>query len=334
MRVFVTGGTGFVGAHVVRAHLARGHRVRCALRPSSSPRTLEGLQVERVEVALDDPRDLRRALRGCDGIQHVAGLFDPTPGGIARMRQVHVDATQALCDAALELGIPRFVLCSSSITLGWGSLQDPADEESPLPDPDRVYGRGTALRAYFDSKLESEAIARQAVERGLGAVTVNPDFVVGSWDVKPTSGAIILAMARRWIPFHPRGGKCFVDAADCGLGHLLALEKGRAGRRYLLGTQNLDYRSFMEKVARVVGRPPPLLPLPRSITRAAGLLGAGLARLGSKRAAGLNPEVLRSMQASRYRDGSRARSELGLPSTPIEQSVAAAWAWFVEHGYA
>ncbi len=334
MRVLVTGGTGFVGAHVVRAHLAAGWKVRCAVRASSPGLALEGLDVERVELDLRDARALEGALADVDAVQHVAGIFDPTPGGAERMRRVHVDATRTLCRAALaQPAPPRLVLCSSSITVGWGSLHHPADEDSPVPDPDTVYGRNNALRAYYDSKLEAEALVRRQVDEGLHAVIVNPDYVIGPWDRKPTSGAIILAMARRWIPAYPRGGKSFIDAADCGRGHLQALERGRPGARYLLGVHNHSYRDFMGRVARVVGRSPPLLPMPRTLTGAMGQLGRVLNRLPTERFAGLQPQVLASMQSERYRSGQRAIRELGLPTTPIEASIEAAYAWFRAHGY-
>ncbi len=334
MRVFITGATGFIGAHVVRAHLAEGWQVRCLVRASSPGTTLAGLPVERVQASLSDPQQLGSALRGCDAIQHVAGIYDTSPGGAERMHHIHVQVTRALCEAALEQGIERLVYCSSSVTIGWGSLARPADEDSPPPDPDSAFGRGTALRAYHDSKLAGERAIQRAARRGLHAVTVNPDYVVGPWDLKPTSGAMILAQGRRWVPIYPRGGKCFIDAADCGLGHLRALERGRPGERYLLGVHNLSYRDFMARVARVVGRPRPLLPLPRRATRAIGRLGGALVHLGVEQAAVLDPYLLRSMQQQRYRDGGRASREFDLPRTPIDQSIEAAWRWFRDHGYA
>jgi len=334
VRVLITGGTGFIGAHVVRAHLARGWEVRCAVRASSPSLTLEGLRVERVELDLGDPDAVARALEGCDAVQHVAGVFDVGPGGQARMRAVHEDATRILCDAAAARSTPpRLVLCSSSITLAWGSRTHPANEDTPLPDLDAVYGRATPLRAYLESKRASERIVLDAARRGLHAVIVNPDYVLGAWDLKPTSGSLVVAMAKHPIPVYPRGGKCFVDAADCGLGHVLAMERARPGSRTLLGVHNLSYRELMTAIARQVGRRPPFLPLPRTLTGAVQG-AAGLAeRLFPGRQVGLDPSVLASMQADRYRDGTRARAGLGLPVTPIEDSIAAALRWFRDHGY-
>ena len=334
MRVLITGGTGFIGAHVVRAHLAAGWQVRCALRASSPPLALEGLDVERVELPLTNADALSSTLADVDAIQHVAGIFDTNPGGAERMHRVHVEITRALCAAALsQPSPPRLVYCSSSITVGWGSKASPATEDIHVTEPDKAFGRDNALRAYHDSKVQAEAVVREHVQRGLHAVIVNPDYVIGPWDRKPTSGAIILAMAKHWVPVHPRGGKSFIDAADCGLGHLLALERGRPGARYTLGVHNLSYKDLMSRVARVVGRPPPLLPMPRSLTYSAGQLGRLLNRLPTDRFVGLQPQVLATMQSERYRDGTRARTELGLPSTPIEASIERAYAWFRDHGY-
>jgi dihydroflavonol-4-reductase len=334
MRVLVTGATGFVGAHVVRAHLEAGWDVRCAVRASSPGLALEGLPVERVELPLADPRALGRALEDVDAIQHVAGIFDPGPGGIDRMFEVHVRATEALCAAAMEQPTPpRLVLCSSSITMGWGSRDHPSDEGSPVPDPDQVYGRGNALRAYYDSKVQAEAAVLRWAQRGLHGVVVNPDYVIGPWDRKPTSGAIILAMARRWIPLYPRGGKSFVDAADCGRAHLAAVERGRPGARYLLSAHNLSYRELMTEVAEVVGRRPPVLPMPRTVTGLAGQVGRVLNRVAGERFAGLQPQVLATMQSERYRDGGLAQRQLGLPTTPIRESIEQAYRWFQDHGY-
>ena len=164
-------------------------------------------------------------------------------------------------------------------------------------------------------------------------VTVNPDFILGAWDVKPTSGQLVVSMAKGFVPVYPRGGKCFQDADDCALGHLYAMDKGQAGRRYLLGNENLSYQQFMGIVARVVGRQRPVLPVPNLAVRVAGSVGKRLARLDAHRFAGLDPYVLRSMQQERYRTAQRSFSELGVPRTPIVEAVEKAHRWFVDHGY-
>lgn len=333
MRVLVTGATGFLGANVVRALLARGDEVRCVVRRPNL--LVEGLPVELVSVPLvprdrDDQRDLLRAVEGCDGILHVAGVFATGPDARQVMRDVHVFATRALCEAAVQAGVRRMVLCSSSVTVGFGSRQAPGDEDTPL-DPTPVYGRSGPLRWYYDTKLQAEELATGW--GGVEVVVVNPDYVIGPWDVKPTSGSLIVAMARHTVPFHPRGGKCFVDADDCAQAHLAALDRGVPGRRYLLGNENLSYREFMGIIAEVTGRPAPVLPLPDAALGLAALAGQVGARVDPHRFTGLDPAVLRSMQQERYRTGRRARDELGMPTTPIRASVEKAYKWFRDHGY-
>jgi dihydroflavonol-4-reductase len=329
MQVLVTGATGFLGANVVRHLLARGDRVRCLVRKPNA--LVEGLPVELVTAPLV-PRDggeLLRAVDGCEGIYHVAGLFDVGPDGGRAMRDVHVFGTRALCDAAVRTGARRLVLCSSSVTVGFGSKAQPGDEDTPL-DPTAVYGAQGPLRTYHDTKAQAEQLATGW--GGVEVVVVNPDFVIGAYDVKPTSGQLILSMSRRFLPFYPRGGKCFVDADDAAVAHLQAMDRGQPGRRYLLGNENLSYREFMDLVAEVVGQRRPILPLPDvAIGLASGLLP--LARRLSPDGLGeADPQVLRAMQQDRYRSGRRARDELGMAATPIRTSVEKAWQWFRDHG--
>ena len=324
MKYLVTGATGFLGANLARALLAAGHDVVAIVRQPN--RLTAGLPITLVTPALDDLDALTAAAAGCDGIFHLAGTFDPGPGGEARMRALHVDATRTLLEVARRRSA-RMVTCSSSITVGYGSLESPGDEDTPI-DVDRVYGRSGPLRTYHDSKRLSEQLTADA-----GGIVVCPDYVLGAWDVKPTSGQLLLTIARGWIPVYPTGGKCFIDAEDCAVGHLLAMERGAPGRRYLLGNHNLSYRTFMGACARLAHRPGPLLPLPSLVARAAGVTGRALQRFDPHRFAGLDPDVLLAMQQARYRSGRRAWSELGVPRRPIEVSIEAALAWFRAHGY-
>lgn len=325
MRLLLTGATGFVGANVARRAVAVGHEVVAYVRRRGP--LLDGVGIEVVEGDLLDREALAAAAAGCGAVLHVAGSFDPGPGGVEAMRRVHVGATQALLEARDALGIPSFVYCSSSVTVGFGPLDAPGDEDTPI-EPDAVYGTDGALRAYFDTKLEGERLAIAA-----GGVVLCPDYVIGPHDAKPTSGALLLAVARGQAPAYPPGGKCFVDAGDVADAHLLALDRGRPGRRYLLGTVNLSYRDFMAKVAEACGRGPPRLGIPRSALRAAGVLGRALNRVDAHRFAGLEPHVLASMASERYRTGARSRAELGVGATSIEVSIHAALGWYRERGY-
>lgn len=332
-KVLLTGGTGFIGANVARHLIERGHEVVCLTRKSSPGLCLEGLPITTDQTPLSDLEGLKRLLDGVEDVYHLAGVFDPSPTGKDLMNAVHVDGTRNLCEAGLASGVRRLLLCSSSVTVGFGPLDAPGDEDTPMPDLDELYGRDGPLRWYHDSKKDSEDLVRAYVERGLETVIVNPDFIIGAWDIKPTSGQLVLTMAKRWVPIYPKGGKCFQDADDCALGHILAMEQGQPGRRYLLGNENHSYRDFMGIIGDVVGRRPPLIPLPRRAAEVAGLVGAIGSRFDAHRFAGMDRHVLRSMGKARYRSGDRAVNELGVPRTPLNVAVEKAYRWFGEHGY-
>lgn len=333
MKVLVTGSTGFIGANLVRHLLQRGDEVHCIVRKPNL--AIDGLDLHLHRVGLSEDAAsvdaLARVMDGCEAVYHVAGLFDPSPGGIERMEAVHVTATRALLRAAETVGIRRMVLCSSSITVGFGPLNRPGDEDTPLDATGILGPPGTALRAYHDTKRVAEQLACDA--REVDVVVVNPDYIVGAWDIKPTSGQLLVSMAKYPVPVFPRGGKCFMDADDCALGHILAFERGTKGRRYLLGAHNLSYEAFMTMCAVAVGRPRPRLPMPRRLVRWAGHIGAQLHKRDPHRFAGLDPRVLLAMQEERYRTAKRAVTELGVAQSPIEGAVEKAARWFRDHGY-
>jgi len=330
MRYAVTGATGFLGANLVRHLLEVGHEVLALIRKPNALIADLPIQTQAIPIDGSAQDELESVLRGHDGVFHLAGIFDPSPGGAERMAAVHVDATAALCGAAAAANVPRLVFCSSSITVGFGSRERPGNEDTPL-DPALAYGMTGALRAYHDTKLAAERLVADLTD--IEGVTVNPDFIIGPWDVKPTSGQLLLSMARGRMPVYPKGGKCFQNASDCARGHLLAMEKGQHGRRYLLGSHNLSYLEFMTKVSDVVGCRLPRLPLPEWVTSSAGLVGRVGSRFDAHRFAGLNGHVLRAMQSERYRSDQRAQTELGLEPTPIEDGIAEAYDWFKARGY-
>jgi len=332
MRVLVTGATGFIGANLVRLLLEKGLTVRILRRNSSPNRALEGLEVERATGDLTDPAALMAAVEGCARVYHLAGAFETGPGADARMMTCHEEGTKNVCEAALHHGITRVVVCSSSITLPFGPQHAPARET----DPDPFAGKGIPYRGeilgYYLAKKKQEAVARAYLERGLETVIVHPDFVIGAWDVKPTSGAIVVRMAKApWIPFYPPGGKSFIGARDCAEGHILAMAHGTPGASYLLGDHNLTYQEAMAAIATVVGRPKPRFPLPqatlRSLQLAEDLIGTRMPALSAL------VSHLDSVFIGRYRSPERSRQELGLGSTPFVQSVEQAFGWFTQFGY-
>ena len=293
----VTGATGFLGANLVRILLSEGHDVDCIIR---KPNVLvDGLSVGLYTVPLvDQPQsvdELAKVMDGADGIYHLAGIFDPSVDGLSRMTQVHIFGTRALLRAAEKAKVRRFVHCSSSVTVGFSGTIPNAKEdcEDWSIHPGDIYGTTGALRHYYNTKKQSEDLA--IGWEGLETVVVNPDYILGPWDVKPTSGQMILSLCKGRLPVYPKGGKCFLGAEDCAKAHMAAMHKGVPGERYLLGAHNLKYQELLQKASEVMGKTPPRFAVPRLGTELLRTIGKPLIALDAHRFAGLDPYVMRSM---------------------------------------
>lgn len=322
----VTGGTGFVGAHVVRALLARGAGVRCLVRRTSRRSNLEGLPVEIVEGDLSDPASLVRAMRGVSTLYHVAAdyrLWSKDPGELYR---ANAGGTENILSAASAAGVARVVYTSTVGALGLTKDGSPADETTPV-------SRDTIVGHYKKSKFDAERVAEAYAAKGLPVVIVNPSTPVGELDVKPTpTGQMIVDYLNRRLPAYVDTGLNLVDVRDVAAGHLLAAEKGRPGEKYILGSRNMTLKEILDLLAVITGLPAPTLRLPHAIPLAVAAVDTFAADL-----LGRPPRVsLESVRMSRHRmffDASKAVRELGLTQSPVEDALARAARWFRENGY-
>ena len=327
MKAFVTGGTGFVGSHVVRALLGRGDEVRCLLRETSRRDNLEGLDVELAFGDLRDTGALERAVAGCAFVFHCAAdyrLYVPDP---AAMFAANVDGTRNVLAAAERAGAERIVYTSTVGALGLRADGAPADETTPVS-----YAK--MIGPYKQSKFQAERVAEEFAARGAPVVIVNPSTPVGERDVKPTdTGRVIVDFLNGRIPAYVDTGLNLVDVRDCALGHLLAAEKGRVGEKYILGGENLELAEILEILSRISGRPAPRRRLPH-------WLPIGFAAVDTLRARifGGEPRVsydaARLARAKMFFDSAKAVRELGLPRTPVAEPLERAVRWYREHGYA
>ena len=323
----VTGGTGFVGSHIVRALLERGEAVRCLVRSTSRRDNLEGLPVEFHVGDLADADSLQGALDGVSTLYHCAAdyrLFAPDPQELYRH---NVEGTDHLFHAAAEVGVQRVVYTSSVGALGLLPDGQSADETAPIT-LDRVIGH------YKRSKFLAERAAEAWAAKGLPVVIVNPSTPIGERDIKPTpTGQIIVDFLNRKIPAYVDTGLNLIDVHDVAQGHLSAAARGRTGEKYILGHRNLTLKQILDLLANLTGLPAPKVRLPHWIPLTAAAIDTGLARLLRR-----TPRVaLESVRMARYKmffDSSKALRELKLPQTPVEASFARAVTWFRDHGYA
>ncbi|MBI4413060.1 MAG: NAD-dependent epimerase/dehydratase family protein [candidate division NC10 bacterium] len=327
MTALVTGGTGFVGAHLVRALLDQGESVRCLVRPGSDRRNLAGLPVEVVEGDITEPFAAARAVRGCDTVFHAAALYQLWVPDPAPMYRVNVGGTRTVLAAAGEAGAKRIVYTSTVGALGNPGDGRPGTETTPVTLADMV---GHYKRSKFLAEQEALRLARA----GLPVVIVNPSAPVGAYDVKPTpTGQMMVDFLRGRMRGVLRTGLNLVAASDVAAGHLLAAERGKAGERYILGHANLMLEEIFTLLARLTGIPAPRLRVPYGVAYVAGVAAEVLSRL-----TGRPPRIpltgVRMARKVMFFDAGKAVRELGLPQTPVEAALREAVDWFTAHGYA
>jgi dihydroflavonol-4-reductase len=327
LRVLVTGASGFVGSAVVKAALARGYRVRAMVRATSPRENLNGLDIEVVEGDMRDPAAMDRALDGIEVLFHVAAdyrLWAPDPRDIMR---ANADGTRVTMEAALRRKVERIVYTSSVATLRVKDATAPVDETSPNHERETI-------GVYKRSKVAAERIVEKLVaEQGLPAVIVNPSTPIGPRDIRPTpTGRIIVEAALGKIPAFVDTGLNLVHVDDCAQGHLLALDRGKIGERYILGGDDVLLRDMLATIARLCGRKAPTVALPRWPLYPLALAAQGVAKFTGK-----EPFVtLDGLRMSRYRmffSSAKAQAQLGYTARPYAEGLRDAVEWFRVAGY-
>lgn len=318
----VTGATGLVGNNVVRLLVREGRSVRAVVR--SPGRALEGLHVQIANAALEDGAALERAFDGAATVVHSAAMVHCGWRHRDEMHAANVAGTRRVARAARRAGA-RLVHVSSVDAIGLTRDGSPADEETPPG--------GMPECPYVVTKREAEQAVLDEVERGLDAVIVNPVYMIGPWDWKPSSGRMLLEVGAGKGLFAPPGANDFVDVRDVAAGIVAALGKGARGRRYILGGHSLSYLDAWRIFARAAGRMQPLGVAPRVAVRIAGWVGDA-ASLFTRRELPVNSAAATMSMLPHNFSSARAQRELGYRFRPFEATAADAWSWFVEHGYA
>lgn len=324
-RMFVTGGTGFVGANLIRLLLADGYQVRALIRPQSCFDNLEGLDIEWVKGDLID-LNLAEKMKGCEGLFHVAAHYALWQKDQEQLYQSNVLGTRNILAAAKKAGIKRCIYTSSVAAIGLDKTGEPVDETFQSPVENLV-------GEYKKSKYWAEQEAIKAAQSGQDVVIVNPSTPIGPWDIKPTpTGDIILRFLRRQMPAYVETGLNLIDVRDVAKGHLLAWEKGKSGDRYILGHQNVSLKNMLEMLSEITGLPAPKNTVPLWLPLTVAWIDENvLATLGKMPSIPL--DGVKMSAHPMYYDASKAVRELGLPQSPIQQALKDAVDWFIEHGY-
>ena len=324
-KILVTGAAGFLGSHLTRQLVARGADVRVLLRPSSNNRAIADLPLEYMTGDLRDAASLDRALAGVQRVFHVAADYRLWSKRSQDIYDSNVGGTKNLLEAAQRVGVEQFVYTSTVATIAVDRPEHP--NEFTDAKLEEMVGH------YKRSKWLAEKEVLDAARQGFPAIVAMPTTPVGPWDWKPTpTGKIILDFLNGKMPGYVETGLNFVGVEECAQGHILVAEKGIAGERYLLGSENLTLKGVLNLLAQLTGLPAPSLKIPHGVA-----LGVAYAETAFSRLIGREPQIpvegVKIAQHMMFVDCSRADRDLGFRAGPVSAAFERAVRWYEANGY-
>jgi dihydroflavonol-4-reductase len=331
MKVLVTGGAGFIGSNVVKALLKEDYSVRVLHLPQENVSNLKGLDVELIAGDITSLEDMDRAVKGCEIVFHMAAIYALWLPNPSLMRKVNVEGTRNVLSAAKRAGVRRVVYTSTGACFGGQPKGIQATEESP-------FALGVTGDAYVLTKFEAHQVALQFAAGGMDIVIVCPTGPVGPGDVGPTpTGNLVLTAAIMPIIAVPGAINNLVDVRDVARGHVLAAQKGKSGETYILGNRDLTAAEMIHIVHKTLGIWRPVFTIPSLIEGPASQI-AGHAALWitdhiTHKSPLVTPSAAKIGQMGTSFNCAKAVRELGLPQTPIEESIRDALIWFAQNGY-
>jgi dihydroflavonol-4-reductase len=320
VKALVIGATGFIGGAIARAAVAQGWQVRAMRRDDRRDGAIgdlaEKVEIEWYQANLIDASTIAEAMLGCDVVFHAAGYYPTTGRDPARQVRRAQTQMEGVLLAFRQAKPDLLVYTSALSTIG------PPTEPGRLANENDVYQLGSVTAPYFDIKFVME---RTALESGLPVVALCPTAVFGPGDVKPTSGRLVINVARGLLPFYPDGQVNVVDVRDVAAAHVAAVEHGRTGERYIIGDENMSFHHMLATMAHQSGRRPPWMRLPSRLIELTGSAAGQLGLLGA--------DMLQAVRCFQPLDTGKARTELGLTTRPFAESIYDALVWFYERGY-
>ena len=325
----VTGGAGFVGRHLAQKLVTRGEKVRVLVRPRNVGAThaspLQGVEI--CQGDLTDPLSLRQALKGCRFLYHVAADYRLWSLHPEELYRSNVDGTRNILQAAREAGVEKIVYTSTVGALGNSGNGVSGNEETSV-------SLAEMTGHYKRSKFLAEKVALDFASQDVPITIVNPSTPVGSWDVKPTpTGQMIVDFLKGKMFAYMDTGLNLVDVEDVAEGHILAMQKGRIGEKYILGNRNLPLIEIFQILNRITGRPAPARRMPFAIAFAFAVLSTAHANWITKKPPMISLEGVRLSRKYMYFDSSKAIRELGFQPGSIEQALEKSVRWFQENHY-
>ncbi len=327
MKILVTGPDGVLGSNLVRELLKRSYEVSVMLidEKGSYP-TLDGLNIKRFYGNILNPADLDTAFEGHDVVIHCAASTSVFPARQEIVNKVNIEGTNNVVDAALKHNIQRLVYVGTANSFGFGTLENPGKEGNPYISI--KYGLD-----YMDSKRYAQENVLEAVkDKNLPAIIVNPTFMIGPYDSKPSSGAMIVAINNGKVPGYTGGGKNYVAVKDAATAIANAVTMGRIGECYILGNVNLTFKEAFDLIADTIGAKAPKRKLSDFIVKSYGGINSFFAKI-FKFTPSVTKELATISCEKHYYSPAKAREEIGLPQTPLKEAIKECYDWLVEHNY-
>jgi dihydroflavonol-4-reductase len=326
----VTGATGLLGGNLVRTLHAAGHQVRILVRKNSKTFHIDDLKdVEKIEGDITDAASLDSAFEGVDQVFHCAATVSMWPAMDQQMVAVNIDGTQNIIDATEKYKVNRLIHCSSVDGIGLPENgTTPSNENTPWN-----WDRLGHENGYARTKYESQQLVLEATKKGrIDAVIVNPTYMLGAYDPKPSSGQMILEVAAGKALGYTSGGNNFVDVEDVAEAMITAAAKGKTGEMYILGGKNMSYKEIFTLIAEVLGVAPPRFPIPYGAARCGGWFGDLHGAVTGKEPS-INTTTVQMGYVNHYYDPSRAISQLEMKQSSVRGAIERAVQWFRQESY-
>jgi len=327
MKVLITGADGLLGNNLVRELLSREYEVSVMLLNEQLPTLgLNELPIQRYFGNVLDKSAVENAISGHDMVIHAAASTQLYPARDSIIHEVNVTGTSHVIEACLNNNVKRLIHIGTANSFAPGYKHEPGDENS-------TYNGFKYGLDYIDSKYEAQNLVINAVtNKGLNAVIVNPTFMIGPYDTKPSSGGLILALFHKKIPVYTKGSKTYVAVKDAAVAIANALTLGKAGECYILGNHCLSYQEAFELIGVTIGVSAPRISLPPQIIKLYGIFSSWYAKIS-----GIVPSVTKELAiiSSEHHcySGEKARQQLLMPNTDLQISVKECFEWFLQNGY-
>ncbi|MCD9615413.1 NAD-dependent epimerase/dehydratase family protein [Chryseobacterium gleum] len=318
-KICVTGATGLLGTNVILKLLQNGYSVIALVRKKSSWLGEENENLKLIESDLSS--DVSTHLTNIDCIIHIAAETRQNLINYDEYRKVNYETVVNLSKYAEITGVKKFLFVSTANTLGFGETALWGSEKAP-----QIYPFTHSW--YAQSKLAAEDYLLKNI-KNTEVIIVNPTFMIGAYDSKPSSGKIIFWAWKKKVIFYPKGGKNFVHVEDAAIGIVNAIEKGRNGEKYLLANENLSYREFFRKVNLITGQKPVMIAIPDKVLSFLGLVGDYLRKLKIK--TNLSSSNMKALQIRNYYNNRKSVKELGIKYQPVDKAIEDAVRYFVNN---